>query len=416
MTYLLGSDPEMVLLDQGRLVNADDVLGETYQDEFGIDGANVAAELRPKPANDPLTAVANIRSALSLGMGSEAGEYEWQAGTGHGHHPLGGHIHLDMEHQGNGTTRKLITYIGVPLLAMEPEEGRIGRRRDSGYGNLNDVRRQNWGWEYRAPSSWLVSPTTARIAMTLGYLVARNVDALPAVSMREVADLTVQGYDTDDRGNECHVYEIAPQSELLARSKKALSILCKLPDAKKVLAVDKHNNPIRCVDLLRPWRMIAEVLGDWNELRDVRQTWQLLPKSPLPSHDPPKKTEQQIFEGERSESNWKDALVWNEGDNNMSRVRRACGEVGSRGTKIWIVGSRETRGDRLLLSPSLFANVDIREQMEKMCIPFKTWPNYPTRNGDHVIGLPASLRHADTDLAAAVVRYIAHSALGRVQK
>ena len=379
MAKVLGADPQILLITKnGDLKFAESVVTCTA---FGYDGAAIAAELRPEPADTPNEAFANIRGALSLGMETPAGKYQWFAGTGNGHHPTGGHIHI-----GNRTDAILPSlfdvYLGLPLIALEPEDGRWYRRDEGGYGHWGDVRGQPWGIEYRTPSSWLVSPAATRLAMSLAWLIYQDPDSmtLPAWN-RELRDYNLLNGETN---------------KLRKYATEALGLLRNCPNYKTVAPA------------IEAYHFMADVLGDWQEQRDMRVTWGF--------RDPPTGTG--IIRETQAEQEQNDdvgtSIKWND-DQYMGMVERRCGPVASPdGRTMWAVGARGSRGTNVLLSPELNKNPRVKAILNKYNFPYQTWPNFPSQKGELVIGLPLNLRMDSADNCGRVVRQVALSAFSRL--
>lgn len=178
-TITIGADPELVCYDpdRGEVANVahsvHDRLGE-----FGADGHDWIAELRPKPAIHPADLTENLRISLLKGH-RVLGHCNWGAGPFAYDKPLGGHIHFGSPLTDN--IRPTLDGLMAPMLALlEPPEaarrrratvfvGRGGYTNNGGipYGLLGDIKTQPWGFEYRTPSSFIVTPgvSTSIIAL-----------------------------------------------------------------------------------------------------------------------------------------------------------------------------------------------------------------------------------------------------------
>jgi hypothetical protein len=95
----IGADPELELQNPltDEFIHASTVISDNHNDQpFGLDGASSTAELRPEPAQDPLTLTDNIYSILKnysrLSSFNKVYDLRFQA-TSH-NLTLGGHIHL----------------------------------------------------------------------------------------------------------------------------------------------------------------------------------------------------------------------------------------------------------------------------------------------------------------------------------
>lgn len=186
--FLLGADPELGFTDPenpGQLIDASGMVTDNrLRARFGLDGCGRVAELRPRPASEPMDLVQNIRRAM-LSQRRNLADVEWRAGSTVGvQDPIGGHIHFGTArfHAGrDGATRTPIetcvraldTYLMPALVLIEdPAQARVRRTR---YGNLGDFRDNSHGFEYRAPASWLTSPYIALAVLSLAKTILWDV-------------------------------------------------------------------------------------------------------------------------------------------------------------------------------------------------------------------------------------------------
>ncbi len=178
-TFKIGSDPEFLFVKDGSLYNASNLYSGTgMNDEIGVDGHASTAELRPKAKTNPIEHFNEIEKNLkkvyskvkSMGITTLAGSKKFGD-------IIGGHIHFGNVyiHANDGTlTNKDIVnildlYLGLPLMMVEEEKESSNRKLS--YGQLSDVRKQPHGFEYRTPSSWLVSRGITKSALCLAYTV-----------------------------------------------------------------------------------------------------------------------------------------------------------------------------------------------------------------------------------------------------
>lgn len=169
--FKVGADPEFGFIENnGASVSADGIIEVDQHDaQFGVDGCGRVAEIRPTAAMNPLSVVRNIRNAMLDGMASnpETKDYKWKAGSIVDGEPIGGHIHFGTKGIKAATfptenfLKCLDRYLAYPVLLLEDPDEAVQRRQDHDYGGLSDYRPQNWGFEYRTPSSWLTSPYIA---------------------------------------------------------------------------------------------------------------------------------------------------------------------------------------------------------------------------------------------------------------
>lgn len=209
----LGADPEFCFTNRNGLVSAVNLLtaeGEGNNEdtdffvdpegEFGLDGCDEIAELRPKPSHDPYVLVENIRKALVTGYVKVPGlkSYKWVATPEQDEYVMGGHIHLGFrslpkgsfpQRINNGVMAELLDlYLAVPGILVEPSHEAENRRND--YGGLGDWRRQPWGMEYRTLSTWLSHPAIALSLLCLAKTVAveglMHGSALRSISSKDL--------------------------------------------------------------------------------------------------------------------------------------------------------------------------------------------------------------------------------------
>ncbi len=178
--FTVGTDPEIVLVKPDRtLLKVRGVIPERGQ--FGVDGHGYIAELRPEPAIFPKDLTANLRSAFGTQY-HKLKEYRWQAGPWILDKPLGGHIHfgLPLEESHSVALEKLMSIV---LGLIEPFTQAKQRRtfpfyHNTPYGLLGDIRTKPYGWEWRVPSSFIVSPgiTTAVFALCKAFIFEEIVN------------------------------------------------------------------------------------------------------------------------------------------------------------------------------------------------------------------------------------------------
>ncbi len=184
--FLIGTDPEIVLVKpDNTLLKVRGVIPE--QGQFGVDGHGYIAELRPEPAMFPKDLTENLRTAMASRYHTLK-NYRWQASPWLYDKPLGGHIHfgVDMEDTAVEALEKLMPII---LALIEPNAAAKQRRsfafyHQTPYGLLGDVRAKNWGWEWRVPSSFIISPgvTTAVLALCKAIVYEQITDSKNAYS------------------------------------------------------------------------------------------------------------------------------------------------------------------------------------------------------------------------------------------
>lgn len=203
--FLVGCDPEFVILDGGKVMNLQEYLPK--DGEVGYDHGGVEAELRPKPCKGTYALLKRLRT-LILKDGSlnpKLSTYKWRSGATVAINEkrnltLGGHVHFGILPRGLDPTDKAGEKYDLRVKALDrttkflealdilPRD-ECALRRDKGdiqnadqkYGRWGDVRNANDGKhiEYRTMASWLFDPTVAYLALTSAKLAA----AAPQVAL-----------------------------------------------------------------------------------------------------------------------------------------------------------------------------------------------------------------------------------------
>jgi len=189
--FTIGADPEFLIFDENNEIIAADKWGNE-EDNFGADAGDINFEVRPTPSYSPLEVVNNIHEIFLQQIFKEskfANVYSWKAGSYFSPHrsfydngyPLGGHIHFGTKGiiAGRDSTKILSQYVGACSILIE--DRKEGQKRRAGeeeyycYGQPNNFRTQNYGFEYRTPSSWITSPYVAAAILCLAKTVLFEV-------------------------------------------------------------------------------------------------------------------------------------------------------------------------------------------------------------------------------------------------
>lgn len=173
--FTIGADPEFGCEHRRRIIAANDYVEDDESLDFGTDGNNVTFELRPAPSKNPLQIVNNIRDIFVRQVIKEPEflKFKWVSGSWHKGYPLGGHVHFGLKNnqiRHNAAVAFLDNYVGSLGLLLERKID-AKRRRDDSYGHMGDMRVQDWGFEYRAMSSWISSPYVAAAMLCLSKTV-----------------------------------------------------------------------------------------------------------------------------------------------------------------------------------------------------------------------------------------------------
>lgn len=176
----LGADPEFMMINRrnGRIVFASNFFPR--EGHVGCDSIRVpnryqrpVAEIRPSPSTCPVSLANNIRqSLLAANRMAPYRNIKWVAGSlPAGDYSIGGHVHFSNIRLNGGLLRALDNFLGIPIFLLEQPSTAVRRRKK--YGFLGDYRLKNHGgFEYRTPSSWLVSHKISRAVLCLAKIVA----------------------------------------------------------------------------------------------------------------------------------------------------------------------------------------------------------------------------------------------------
>ena len=185
--FLIGADPEFMLVENGMPVNVTRALGPPMLPEHGPvgwDHRGRVMELRPEPARHVYTVVRRIKKLLEESPMTRLKQYNWSILDPSSHDVTGGHIHFAMMPRDDGgwtwpggvrsarhvaPALAMISYL-LETLDILPLGASFKRRFNSEYGNFGDIRTKNNHFEYRAMSSWLHSPQAAFLALTAAKL------------------------------------------------------------------------------------------------------------------------------------------------------------------------------------------------------------------------------------------------------
>lgn len=183
----LGADPEFMLFNSknGKMISASEFFprdGIVGTDNIRIPNRQQrpVAEIRPKPHENPLELIENIKQALS--SANRLAPYKnvkWVAGSQPmNNYSIGGHIHFSRVAISGTLLRALDNYLAIPMFLIE-EPASAARRRKK-YGFLGDYRiKEHGGFEYRTLGSWLVSQSIATAVLCLAKLVVSRYPFLP---------------------------------------------------------------------------------------------------------------------------------------------------------------------------------------------------------------------------------------------
>jgi hypothetical protein len=182
----LGADPEFMLAtkppqgQQLKYLSAQNSGLETMR-AFGSDMSGRQAELRAYPDRSALRVVASLVDTLRyMALSTVGTEWQWLAPamwiTENGRYDgFGGHIHLGRRRPDRESNVMGLDIITNALITGEcvDKSGALHRRGHTAYGKYGDWRSQEHGFEYRTMPTWLDSPWSAFLTLTLCKLVPR---------------------------------------------------------------------------------------------------------------------------------------------------------------------------------------------------------------------------------------------------
>jgi hypothetical protein len=166
----LGCDPELLCRRDGRYVPAHNYFKSNSS--FGLDGCESIAEVRPGYSESPIDITAKIKTVLDYGH-EKAPDLEFFAGHYVDDFALGGHIHFSVQPEPD-IVDALDTVMYSLSNCIDDKEQRQKRER-TGYGRRKAVRKKSYGFEYRTPGSFLLSPATTLVNFTLAKLAVIGV-------------------------------------------------------------------------------------------------------------------------------------------------------------------------------------------------------------------------------------------------
>jgi len=183
---LIGTDPELLLMEDGVVRHADCVPGFSKNSKFGNDGA--MAELRPDPSFTPEGLIVNMKKLLHDDkLIANVTNYDWISScyfeNGDRDYPVGTHIHIDnpkkiglMDTEERmrlfAVTNKIIDeLLTIPLIRLDGADGHKRRARckmsshnnynkgkyGKGYGFFGEWRSCNGHLEHRSISGLVIA-------------------------------------------------------------------------------------------------------------------------------------------------------------------------------------------------------------------------------------------------------------------
>lgn len=201
-TFLLGADPEMVVLDPPKIINAERVR-QAQRTHYGYDHGGFVVEPHPTPALSARSLCANIKKSLDV-MSDHFAAYKFRAGAYFNdpdirHVTLGGHVHLDIP---TLTTPQLnamdIFCESLEELDILPAAECKQRSQGGIYGRKSDIRAEHGHVEYRSMCSWLFSRKTTMLCVTGIKLAAVAPQTLTRMTSISALQKWLEGFKGAD--------------------------------------------------------------------------------------------------------------------------------------------------------------------------------------------------------------------------
>ncbi len=170
MSLTLGCDPELICRRNGSFVPAHRFFKPASS--FGLDGCESTAELRPGYSESPVDLTSKIYQILEYGH-EKVPDLEFYSGHYVDEYSIGGHTHFSVEPD-TKMIEALDTVLGSLSNCIDDKIQRQKRER-SGYGKRGAYRRKSYGFEYRTPGSFLLSPSITLVHLTLAKLAVIGV-------------------------------------------------------------------------------------------------------------------------------------------------------------------------------------------------------------------------------------------------
>jgi hypothetical protein len=179
--FTIGADPEFVLADKrnGTLVRADSLDLKTST-AYGADGSGRPVELRAAPSRMAVEVVGSILNTLRTFVAHvpASKECNWLTGGWQCGQSIGGHVHFGRRYCWYRLAEVHALDASVNLLdkaGLFGGERQARAKQSQNYGFLSDYRKQVYGYEYRTFPSWLHSPQTAHLVLTISKLAVQDM-------------------------------------------------------------------------------------------------------------------------------------------------------------------------------------------------------------------------------------------------
>lgn len=169
---IMGADPEYIIMRGGRVLSADKFF--RFEGLAGTDGCRSTAELRPRPQDNIIKIVAEIKNIFEA-VYDKLPDKSVKLLAGHlqGGHAIGGHIHFSVAKTSmiNDLVYRLDKVLVDVITPLIDDMAQFKKRQNSGYGKRGDFHTTSYGIEYRPIGSWLHSPVIATIYLGLAKMI-----------------------------------------------------------------------------------------------------------------------------------------------------------------------------------------------------------------------------------------------------
>jgi len=270
---LLGTDPEFVFIGNEGLVSADIYYprqnnGRHDNPEIGGDGHPKTVEIRTSPKSSPKEVVGEIKRIFTAHKDDIPREYAWRAGSFCAGKSLGGHIHFGDIRVEDGIITALDGIIGQVVTLLEDTQ-EAKQRRATEYGKRGDIRVKPWGFEYRTPASWIVSPEISLGVLALAKACVQEELAQDAMCIRYLTGNRLQAVANIDR----HSFMSVDKSYFLEK----LPVLWDVISRYRYFFTEEGRPLWRNVALLKH---IALNYPSWHTEKDLLHRWKVVRRTP----------------------------------------------------------------------------------------------------------------------------------------
>ncbi len=170
MSFTIGADPELVCRKQGQFISAHNYF--KANSSCGLDGCEAVFEARGFYDESVIDLTSKIYQVLDYAH-DKAPELEFISGHFVDGYAIGGHTHFSID-----PIPEIIDGLDIVLGSLSnciDDKIQRQKRERSGYGKKGAYRRKSYGFEYRTPGSFLLSPSVTLVHLTLAKLAVVGV-------------------------------------------------------------------------------------------------------------------------------------------------------------------------------------------------------------------------------------------------